>query len=101
MRLGTGRNGEDIFAPLNAVLPMVHPDDIAIDGWDISGLNIAEAVERACVLEPTIQQQLKPHLQKMKPRPSIYDHDFIAANQVFIEKYYSRIFCILYIFYML
>ncbi|KAF2897555.1 hypothetical protein ILUMI_08623 [Ignelater luminosus] len=81
MRLGTGPNGEDIFAPLNAVLPMVHPDDIAIDGWDISGLNIAEAVERACVLEPTIQQQLKPHLAKMKPRPSIYDSDFIAANQ--------------------
>lgn len=60
---------------------MVHPDDIVIDGWDISGMNIAEAMERAMVLEPALQQQLKPHLSCWKPRPSIYNPSFIAANQ--------------------
>lgn len=82
IRLGSGQNGEDVFVPLKSLLPMVNPDDIVIDGWDISGCNLAEAMERAKVLEPTLQQQLKPHLVKLKPKPSIFDADFIAANQV-------------------
>nr|XP_023023516.1 inositol-3-phosphate synthase 1-A [Leptinotarsa decemlineata] len=60
---------------------MVHPDDIVIDGWDISSANLAESVERAQVLEPALQQQLKEQMQQMKPRPSIYIPEFIAANQ--------------------
>ena len=38
-------------------------------------------MERAQVLEWDLQRQLKPHLEKLKPRPSIYCPDFIAANQ--------------------
>lgn len=52
-----------------------------MDGWDISSSNLAEAVERAQVLEPSLQQQLKSQLVGLKPRASIYDPDFIAANQ--------------------
>lgn len=59
----------------------VNPDDIVVDGWDINSANLAEAVERAQVLEPALQQQLKSQLAVMKPRASIYDPDFIAANQ--------------------
>ena len=50
-------------------------------GWDISGLNMADAMERACVLDYNLQQQLRPYMEKMTPRPSIYYPDFIAANQ--------------------
>jgi myo-inositol-1-phosphate synthase len=63
------------------LFPQVHPNDIAIDGWDISSMNLADAMTRARVLEPTLQQQLRPHMQSMRPRPSIYYPDFIAANQ--------------------
>ena len=28
-----------------------------------------------------LQEQLKPYMAEMKPRPSIYTPDFIAANQ--------------------
>ena len=59
----------------------VHPNDIAIDGWDISSMNLADCMTRARVLEPTLQQQLRPLMQEMRPRPSIYYPDFIAANQ--------------------
>lgn len=82
VRLGSGQYGEDVYVPLNSLLPMVNPTDIVIDGWDISGNNLAESMERAQVLEPLLQQQLKPHMTKFKPKPSIYDADFIAANQV-------------------
>ena len=50
-------------------------------GWDISSLNLADATERAQVLDYGLQRQLRSHLEKLKPRPSIYCPDFIAANQ--------------------
>lgn len=63
------------------MLPMVNPDDIVFDGWDISSLNLADAMERAQVLDIELQRQLKPYMEKMKPRKSVYYPDFIAANQ--------------------
>lgn len=50
-------------------------------GWDISSRNLAVACEDARVLDISIQDQLRPFLSKLKPRPSIYCPDFIAANQ--------------------
>ncbi|NWH74913.1 INO1A synthase, partial [Piaya cayana] len=78
--LGTGPSG-DVYVPFRDLLPMVHPNDIVFDGWDISSLNLAEAMRRAEVLDWPLQEQLWPHLEKMKPRPSIYIPEFIAANQ--------------------
>lgn len=75
-------DGDDVYVPLKSLLPMVDPNNIVVDGWDISGLNLADSMERARVLEPVLQQQLKSHMMKYKPRPSIYDQTFIAANQV-------------------
>ena len=50
-------------------------------GWDISSLNLGDAMKRAQVLDYNLQTQLYPEMSKMKPRPSIYIPDFIAANQ--------------------
>lgn len=41
--------GEEVFTPFKSLLPMVDPNDFVIGGWDISGLNMAEAMERAKV----------------------------------------------------
>lgn len=49
VRLGNGEYGEDVYVPFSSILPMVHPDDLAIDGWDISSANIYESCERAQV----------------------------------------------------
>lgn len=38
-----------VYAPFKTLLPMVDPNDIVLGGWDISGLNMAEAMERAAV----------------------------------------------------
>lgn len=82
VRLGTGADGEEVHVPMSSLLPMVDPDDIVIDGWDISDYNLGDSMNRAQVLDPLLQDQLYPLMVKMKPRPSIYDADFIAANQV-------------------
>lgn len=81
VRLGTGADGEDVYVPMSTMLPMVHPDNLVVDGWDISSLNIAEACKRAGVLDPILQQQMHKELSQLKPRPSVYSPDFIAANQ--------------------
>jgi myo-inositol-1-phosphate synthase len=72
---------EDVHVPLKSVLPMVDPNEIIWGGWDINSANLAEAMERAKVLDWDIQRQLIPYMKEIKPLPSIYFPDFIAANQ--------------------
>jgi len=79
--LGIDENGDDVFAPFNEVAPMLHPNDLVIGGWDISKANIADAMNRAQVLDWDLQRQLVDQLKDYKPLPSIYYPDFIAANQ--------------------
>jgi len=73
--------GEDVYCALKSVVPMADPNDLVIGGWDINGANLAEAMERAQVLEWDLQRQLIPYMKDVKPLPSIYIPDFIAANQ--------------------
>ncbi|KAL8949970.1 MAG: hypothetical protein Q9222_003964 [Ikaeria aurantiellina] len=82
MKLGTeAKTGKEINIPFHDVLPMVHPNDLVIGGWDISGMNLSQAMDRAAVLEPTLKSMVKKEMAEMKPLPSIYYPDFIAANQ--------------------
>lgn len=82
VKLGTdAETNQDVNIPFHDVLPMVHPDDLAIGGWDISGMNLADAMDRAAVLEPTLKAQVKKEMGHMVPLPSVYYPDFIAANQ--------------------
>ena len=57
------------------------PEDIVFGGWDISSMNLADAMSRAKVLDINLQKQLRPLMKDMVPMPGIYDPDFIAANQ--------------------
>ncbi|KAK9421441.1 putative inositol-3-phosphate synthase [Seiridium unicorne] len=82
MKLGTDAESmKDVNIPFNDVLPMVHPNDLVIGGWDISSMNLADSMDRAAVLEPTLKAQVKKEMAQMVPLPSIYYPDFIAANQ--------------------
>lgn len=82
IKLGTDeQTGEEINVPFHDMLPMVHPNDLVIGGWDISGMNVADAMDRAQVLEPSLKSLVRKEMSYMKPLPSIYYPDFIAANQ--------------------
>ncbi|VEU20038.1 DEKNAAC100499 [Brettanomyces naardenensis] len=81
IKLGVDAKGNDVYAPFNSLLPLVNPNDFVISGWDINGANLADAVKRSEVLEYDLQRQLKDKLAEIKPLPSIYYPDFIAANQ--------------------
>ena len=82
MKLGTdAETSEEVNVPFHNVLPMLHPNDLVLGGWDISGMNLAAAMDRAQVLEPSLKQQVNKEMALMSPLPSIYYPDFIAANQ--------------------
>jgi myo-inositol-1-phosphate synthase len=82
IKLGSdSQTNEEINIPFHDVLPMVHPNDIVVGGWDISSMNIAASMDRAQVLEPTLKALVYKEMSLMKPLPSIYYPDFIAANQ--------------------
>jgi len=80
VRLGSAA-GKDVYVPFSSLLPMVHPNDFVLGGWDISSLNLGDAMVRAEVLDVDLQRQLHDHMAALKPLPSIYFPDFIAANQ--------------------
>eukprot|EP01084_Bolivina_argentea_P053680 98518_1 len=81
MRLGFSADRTEVSVPYKSMVPMVNPVDVEITGWDISSLNMADAMQRAEVFDYDLQRQLYPIMRDMKPLPSIYQPDFIAANQ--------------------
>lgn len=81
VRLGLNDFGESVYIPFKNMLPMVEPNDIVLGGWDISSMNLADAMVRAQVFDVDLQKQLRPFMEELSPLPSIYSEDFIAANQ--------------------
>jgi len=81
IRVGSDANGRDVHVPLGKMLPMANPNDIVYGGWDISRMNLADAMERAGVFDVALQDKLRPQMEKLVPMPAIYYPDFIAANQ--------------------
>mgnify|MGYP001094797800 CR=1 FL=1 len=80
VRLGSA-GGRDVYVPFKSLLPMVAPNDLVLGGWDISSMNLGDAMRRAEVLDYDLQRQLYGTMSGLKPLPSIYYPDFIAANQ--------------------
>lgn len=77
-----GNSGaSEVYVPMSSMLPMVHPNDIVVGGWDISAMPLGDAMIRAEVLDVALQDKLYEEMQKLVPLPSVYQPDFIAANQ--------------------
>lgn len=81
IRIGQTKDLQEVNVPLNQIVPMVHPDDLIIGGWDCSDFALGDAMRRAEVLEVALQDQLYDQMQALKPLPAIFDLDFVAENQ--------------------
>ncbi|KAK2109170.1 hypothetical protein P7K49_014335 [Saguinus oedipus] len=80
--LGLDAEGQEVFVPFSALLPMVAPNDLVFDGWDISSLHLTQAMRRAKVRDWELQEQLRPHMEALRPGPSVYIPEFIADNLI-------------------
>lgn len=72
---------ENVHKVIKDIVPLVNPNDIVVNGWDISGLNMYESAYRAQVLEPSLIELLKEDLTAITPMPAIFNPDYIASNQ--------------------
>jgi len=81
IRLGTNHAGDEVYVPFSTLVPMVHPNNLVIGGWDISSMHLGDAMRRAQVLDANLQAALYDKMSKLQPLPSIYAPNFIAANQ--------------------
>lgn len=50
IRVGMDESGKDVYVPLKSLVPMIDPNDIEIDGWDISSMNLGQAMKRSKVI---------------------------------------------------
>lgn len=73
--------GTEVYTPLGNVVPMVHPNDIVLGGWDINDANLLSAAKRAKVLDINLVRELASDLESIVPLPGVYDPAFIATNQ--------------------
>ena len=79
--IGRTPEGEEVFASVRDLIPMVDPFDVELDGWDISSLNLADGLKRAAVFEYELQEKLRPYMESVIPRKAAFSQDFVAANQ--------------------
>lgn len=79
--IGLNSNGQEIFAPIKNLIPLLDPLHLEVDGWDISSMNLADAMKRAAVFEYELQQKLDGYMRPLKPRPAVFYEGFVAANQ--------------------
>lgn len=50
VRVGMDSVGKEVYVPLKNLVPMINPNDIEIDGWDISCMDLGQAMQRAEVM---------------------------------------------------
>ena len=74
-------DGEEVFVPLGNLVPMVHPNDIVLGGWDVNNANLLQAAKRAKVLDVDLVRHVAKDLESVVPLPGVYDPSFIASNQ--------------------
>ncbi|KAL0215553.1 hypothetical protein P9112_007737 [Eukaryota sp. TZLM1-RC] len=85
MQCGTSILGYDADQTISVrfadMLPTLSPDDIVFGGWDISSLNLYDAMRRASVFPVELQDSLRQYMEPIKPLKAAFIPDFVAANQ--------------------
>jgi myo-inositol-1-phosphate synthase len=79
--LDQDQDGKTVVAPLNALLPLVNPNDLIIGGWDISSADLLVSTRRTHIMEPDLIRQIAEDLAQIKPLPAVFDLSFVAPNQ--------------------
>jgi myo-inositol-1-phosphate synthase len=72
-----GKRTEDRNPLIRDFVPLANLSDIVFGGWDIYTDNVYESALNARVLEPHQLHDLKPELEKIKPMPAVFDHDYV------------------------
>lgn len=75
IRLGKRTDGRS--PKVKEFVPLADLNDLIFTGWDIFEDDMYAAATNAGVLDRYLLEQLKPHLQSIKPMKAVFDHNYV------------------------
>src|SRR5476649_31645 len=79
-QMGTVRLGKrtDNRTPkVSDIVPLASLDDLVFGGWDIFNDDCYAAARTAGVIEPSLLEQVRPELEKIRPWPAVFDQRYV------------------------
>ncbi len=72
-----GKRTEGRFPKVKELMPLAGLDDLVFTGWDPFEDDMYTAARKAGVLEKELLDQVKPFLSTVKPRPAVFDRNYV------------------------
>src|SRR5436309_14593557 len=72
-----GKRTEGRSPKINEVVPLAGLDDLVFGGWDIFDDDCYAAARTAGVIEPSLLDQVRPELEKIRPWPAVFDQRYV------------------------
>src|SRR5258708_23818215 len=72
-----GKRTEGRFPKVKELMPLAGLDDLVFTGWDPFDDDMYTAARKAGVLEKELLDQVKPFLSTVKPRPAVFDRNYV------------------------
>src|SRR6202035_1281353 len=72
-----GKRTEGRFPKITDVVPLAGLDDLVFGGWDIFEDDCYAAARTAGVIEPSLLDQVRPDLEKIRPWPAVFDQRYV------------------------
>jgi myo-inositol-1-phosphate synthase len=72
-----GKRTEGRFPKIKEFVPLAALDDLVFTGWDPFEDDMYTAARKAGVLESDLLDKVKPFLSSVKPRPAVFDRNYV------------------------
>src|SRR5712692_1963350 len=72
-----GKRTEGRFPKIKDFVPLAGLDDLVFTGWDPFEDDMYSAARKAGVLEKELLDKVKPFLSTVKPRPAVFDRNYV------------------------
>src|SRR6266446_780315 len=76
-----GRRTEGRSPKISDVVPLSTLDDLVFGGWDIFEEDCYSAARTAGVLEPSLLDQVRPEMERIRPWPAVFDQRYVKRLQ--------------------
>jgi myo-inositol-1-phosphate synthase len=72
-----GKRTEGRSPSIKEFVPLANMNDLVFTGWDPFADDMYAAARKAGVLERELLDRIKPFLSKIKPRPAVFDRNYV------------------------
>ena len=72
-----GKRSENRSPRIDEVVPLSSLDELVFGGWDIFDEDCYAAARTAGVIEPSLLEQVRPELERIRPWPAVFDQRYV------------------------